>query len=171
MIRPFQARSPRLGAGVFIAPTADVIGDVEIGDDSSVWFHCVVRGDVHFIRIGAETNIQDASVLHVTGGRFPLHIGNGVTMGHRVIAHGCVIGDECLIGMGAVILDGATIGDGAIVAAGAVVPEGMVVPPHTLVAGVPAKIKRSVGDEERARLAEGRTHYVALKNVYLNATK
>jgi carbonic anhydrase/acetyltransferase-like protein (isoleucine patch superfamily) len=170
MIRPFQDRSPGFGAGVFIAPTADVIGDVEIGDDSSVWFHCVVRGDVHFIRIGARTNIQDASVLHVTGGRFPLRIGNGVTMGHRVIAHGCVIGDECLIGMGAVILDGAVIGDGAIVAAGAVVPEGMVVPPHTLVAGVPAKIKREVTDEERARLTEGWTHYVALKNVYLNAT-
>ncbi len=90
-------------------------------------------------------------------------------MGHRVIAHGCIIGDECLIGMGAVILDGAVIGDGAIVAAGAVVPEGMVVPPHTLVAGVPAKIKRAVTDEERARLTEGWTHYVALKNVYLNA--
>ncbi|OYT72804.1 MAG: gamma carbonic anhydrase family protein [Chloracidobacterium sp. CP2_5A] len=169
-ILAFQQTFPRLAAGVYIAPSADVIGDVELGADASLWFNCTARGDVHYIRIGEETNIQDNSVLHVTSGRFPLHIGRRVVIGHRVIAHGCLIGDDCLIGMGAIVLDGATIGDGAIVAAGAVVPEGLVVPAGMLAAGVPAKVKRPVTDLERARIAEGVRHYVELKNIYLQAS-
>ncbi len=167
MIRPFQGTVPRLADGVYIAPSAEVIGNVEIGARSSIWFLCTVRGDIDSIRIGEDTNIQDNSVLHVTGGRFPLTIGSRVTMGHRVIAHGCTIGDRCLIGMGAIILDGAVIGDDSIVAAGAVVPEGMIVPPRTLVAGVPAKIKRETTETERERIAEGWRHYVELKDIYL----
>ncbi|AEP12564.1 MULTISPECIES: gamma carbonic anhydrase family protein [Chloracidobacterium] len=168
-ILAFQQTFPKLAGGVYVAPSADVIGDVELGADVSIWFHCTVRGDVNDIRIGRETNIQDNSVLHVTGGQFPLRIGQGVVVGHRVIAHGCTIGDHCLIGMGAIILDGAVIGEGSIVAAGAVVPEGMVVPAGMLVAGVPAKVKRPVTDVERARIAEGVRHYVELKNIYLHA--
>lgn len=167
MIRSFRDKSPRLADGVYIAPSAEVIGDVTIGTNSSIWFLCTVRGDIDSIRIGSETNIQDNSVLHVTGGRFPLTIGNQVTMGHGVIAHGCTIGDRCLIGMGAVILDGAVIGDGAVVAAGALVPEGMIVPPNMLVAGIPAKIKRPTTEVEAERIAEGWKHYVELKDVYL----
>jgi gamma-carbonic anhydrase len=169
MIRSFKGQSPRLADGVYIAPSAEVIGDVTIGFNSSIWFLCTVRGDIDSIRIGDETNIQDNSVLHVTGGRFPLTIGSRVTMGHGVIAHGCTIGDRCLIGMGAVILDGAVIGDDSIVAAGALVPEGMIVPPGTLVAGIPAKIKRETTEAERERIAEGWRHYVELKDVYLAA--
>ncbi len=165
----FQQAFPRLAAGVYIAPSAAVIGDVELGGDASVWFHCTVRGDVHAIRIGEATNIQDNTVLHVTGGLFPLSIGRRVIVGHRVIAHGCTIGDDCLIGMGAIILDGAVIGAGSIVAAGAVVPEGMVVPAGMLVAGVPAKVKRPVTEAEQARIAEGVRHYIELKNIYLHA--
>ncbi|MCS7080854.1 MAG: gamma carbonic anhydrase family protein [Chloracidobacterium sp.] len=165
----FQGAFPKLADGVFVAPSAEVIGDVELGTDASVWFNCTVRGDVNDIRIGEETNIQDNSVLHVTGGLFPLRIGRRVVIGHRVIAHGCTIGDGCLIGMGAIILDGAVIGDGSIVAAGAVVPEGMVVPAGMLAAGVPAKLKRPVTEAEQARIAEGVRHYVELKNIYLRA--
>lgn len=166
----FEQALPKLEAGVYIAPSADVIGAVEVGRDASIWFNCTVRGDVNHIRIGAETNIQDNSVLHVTGGRFALHIGCRVLVGHRVIAHGCTIGDHCLIGMGAIVLDGAVVGEGSIVAAGAVVPEGMVVPDGSLVAGVPAKVKRPVTDAERQRIAEGVQHYIELKNMYLRAT-
>lgn len=167
MIHNFCGKTPVLAATVFIEASAQVIGDVEIGEHSSIWFNSVVRGDVNWIRIGHHTNIQDCSVLHVTSERFSLTIGNYVTMGHRVIAHGCVIHNRCLIGMGSVILDGAVIGEDSIVAAGAVVPEGMVVPPRSLVAGVPGKIKRHVTNEELHRIAEGWTHYVELKNIYL----
>ncbi|MGQ9897552.1 MAG: gamma carbonic anhydrase family protein [Acidobacteriota bacterium] len=168
-ILAFRQKFPKLAGGVYVAPSADVIGSVELGADASVWFNCTVRGDVNDIYIGRETNIQDNSVLHVTGGQFPLHIGQRVIVGHRVIAHGCTIGDHCLIGMGAIILDGAVIGEGCLVAAGAVIPEGMVVPAGMLVAGVPGKVKRSVTDLERARIAEGVQHYVELKNIYLQA--
>ncbi|MBX7218829.1 MAG: gamma carbonic anhydrase family protein [Blastocatellia bacterium] len=167
MLLPFKDKTPVLGNNVYIAEGAIVIGDVTIGDESSVWFNCVIRGDVDRIRIGHHTNIQDLTMLHVTGGRFVLNIGDYVTMGHRVIAHGCTIGDKCLIGMGSVLLDGAVIGDQAVVAAGSVVPEGMIVPPRMLVAGVPAKIKRPVSDQELARMDEGWSHYCELKDIYL----
>ncbi len=157
---------PQVAMSVYIAPSAWIIGDVVIGEHSSVWFYTVVRGDVHMIRIGEETNIQDHSTLHVTTARFPLHIGSRVTIGHRVVLHGCTVADECLIGMGAVVLDGATIGKHSLVAAGSVVPPGMTVPERSLVMGVPAKVQKTLNDDEVARIIETARHYVALADEY-----
>jgi carbonic anhydrase/acetyltransferase-like protein (isoleucine patch superfamily) len=167
LIRPFEGRSPRLGARVFVAETATLIGDVELGDDSSIWFGTVLRGDVHRIRIGARTNIQDNCTLHVTNGTWPVEIADEVTIGHGVIAHGCTIGRAALIGMGSRVLDGAVIGELALVGAGALVSEGMHVPPRTLVVGVPAKVKRELTAEEVARLEGSWQHYVEYKDKYL----
>ncbi|MGA7878263.1 MAG: gamma carbonic anhydrase family protein [Desulfoferrobacter sp.] len=167
-VLPYKDRYPRLGDEVFIAPGAWVIGDVAIGDRSSIWFNTVVRGDVHYIRIGSETNIQDNCVLHVTEGKFPLEIGNRITIGHRAIVHGCVIGDECLIGMGAIILDGARIGEGSVVAAGSVVAPGTDIAPNSLVMGIPATHKKTVAQEERELVKSSVAHYLQLSNDYLN---
>ncbi|MEA2572113.1 MAG: hypothetical protein QOI24_4114 [Acidobacteriota bacterium] len=167
LIRPFEGRSPRLGARVFVAENATLIGDVELGDDSSIWFGTVLRGDVHRIRIGARTNIQDNCTLHVTNGTWPVEIADEVTIGHGVIAHGCTIGRAALIGMGSRVLDGAVIGELALVGAGALVSEGMHVPPRTLVVGVPAKVKRELTAEELARLEGSWQHYVEYKDKYL----
>jgi len=166
-IRPFNNKQPKLGSGVFVADNATVIGDVEIGNDCSIWFGTVLRGDVHFIRIGSRTNVQDNCVFHVTTGTHPTVLAEEVTVGHGAIVHGCTVKRGALIGMGARVLDGAVIGECAIVAAGAVVSEGMVVPPRTLVAGVPAKVKRELTEEELARLDEAWRHYVELKEQYL----
>jgi carbonic anhydrase/acetyltransferase-like protein (isoleucine patch superfamily) len=168
MLRPFQGKQPRLGQGVFVADGVSVIGDVELGNDVSLWFGTVLRGDVHFIRIGSRTNIQDNSVLHVTNGKHPTVVAEEVTIGHAAIVHGCTVKRGALIGMGSRILDGAVVGEQALVAAGAVVSEGMVVPPRTLVAGVPAKVKRSLTEAELQRLEESWKHYVELKEKYLN---
>ncbi len=167
MIRPFRGVWPRIAETAFVEESAAVIGDVEIGEHSSIWFHAVVRGDVHFIRIGSYTNIQDGVVVHVTGGRFPALIGDRVTIGHRAIVHGCTVGNDCLIGMGAVLLDGAVIGERSLIAAGAVVREGTKVPPGSLVAGVPARIVRALTDEELRRIEEGWRGYGELKEYYL----
>ena len=167
LIRPFEGKSPRLGARVFIAENATLIGDVELGDDSSIWFGTVLRGDVHRIRIGARTNIQDNCTLHVTNGTWPVEIADEVTIGHGVIAHGCTIGRAALIGMGSRVLDGAVIGELALVGAGALVSEGMHVPPRTLVVGVPAKVKRDLTADEVARLEGSWQHYVEYKDKYL----
>ncbi len=148
MILDWKNKSPRIPDSAFVAPNATVIGDVEIGEESSIWFQTVVRGDVHWIRIGDYTNIQDGSVLHVTSNVHPLYIGNRVTVGHMACLHGCKIEDSCLIGMGAVILDGAVIGEGSLVAAGALVPPGKVYPPRSLIKGNPAKVAREVTDKE-----------------------
>jgi carbonic anhydrase/acetyltransferase-like protein (isoleucine patch superfamily) len=165
-VRPFRQSQPRLGERVFVAQNATVIGDVALGDDSSVWFGAVIRGDVHRIRIGARTNIQDNCTLHVTTGTHAVSIGDEVTMGHGVIAHGCTIERGALIGMGSRVLDGAVIGESALVGAGALVSEGMRVPPRTLVVGVPARVKRELTAEELARLEESWKHYVELKETY-----
>ena len=165
-LRPFQKSQPRLGARAFVADNATVIGDVVIGDDSSVWFATVIRGDVHRIRIGARTNVQDNCTLHVTTGTHPVTIGDEVTIGHGVIAHGCTIEHGALIGMGSRVLDGAVVGELALVGAGALVAEGMRVPPRTLVLGVPARVKRELTAEELARLEESWRHYVELKEEY-----
>ncbi|MBI3598775.1 MAG: gamma carbonic anhydrase family protein [Nitrospirae bacterium] len=167
MIHSFQGKTPKIHANIFLAPSADVIGDVEIGNDSSVWFNTVIRGDVHFIRIGERTNIQDLSILHVTRKTHPLIIGNDVTVGHHVTLHGCTISNRVLIGMGAVLLDGAVISDDAIVGAGALVTEGMIIPPFTLVIGVPAKIKRGLTEEEIAFLRKSAQNYVELAQLYI----
>jgi carbonic anhydrase/acetyltransferase-like protein (isoleucine patch superfamily) len=149
-----------------VAPGAAVIGDVVLGEDASVWYHTTVRGDVNWIRIGNRTNLQDGCVVHVDSGRFPTQIGDEVTVGHRVILHGCTVEELALIGMGAVLLNGVVVGRGSLVAAGAVVREGMRIPPGTLVAGVPAVIRRTLDapaiDEFRASAA----HYVELAHAH-----
>lgn len=170
-ILPYKDVWPKLGDEVFVAPGAWVIGDVVVGDRSSIWFNTVVRGDVNTIRIGCETNIQDNASLHVTEIRFPLIIGDRVTVGHRAVVHGCTVEDECLIGMGAIVLDGARIGKGSIVAAGAVVSPGMEVPSGCVVMGVPAAVKKDLSEEETAQLRGSALHYVKLAAHYLHPQK
>jgi gamma-carbonic anhydrase len=166
MIRPFGDVSPRREGGVFVADTAVVIGDVTLGRDTSIWFGCLVRGDVHHIVIGAETNIQDLTVVHVTGGRHATAIGDRVTVGHRAILHGCTVEDRCLIGMGAIVLDGAVVERGAIVAAGALVPPGARIPAGMLAMGSPAKVVRAVTPEEDASIDDSAAKYVLLARRY-----
>ncbi len=167
MIHSFNHKRPQFPPSVFIESSAQVIGDVEIGAESSVWFGAVIRGDVHFIRIGRRTNIQDLSVLHVTRKTHPLVIGDEVTVGHHVTLHGCAVRDRVLVGMGAILLDGAEIGEGSIVGAGALITEGMKIPPGSLVIGVPAKVKRPLTAEESAFLAQSAQNYVDLAQIYL----
>ncbi|MEW6350214.1 MAG: gamma carbonic anhydrase family protein [Thermodesulfobacteriota bacterium] len=149
MIYEYRGVRPRLGTDVFIAPGAVVLGDVEIGDGSNLWFYTVARGDVHTIRIGKMVNIQDHCMLHVTGGRFPLTIEDEVVVGHRAVLHGCAIGSGVLIGIGALVLDGAVVEEGAIVAAGAVVAPGARIPAGRVAMGTPAHPGREARDEER----------------------
>jgi len=165
--RAYDGHSPRIGGRVFIAENATLIGDVTLGDDCSIWYGAVLRGDVHSIRIGARTNIQDNCVLHVTHDAWPTIVAEEVTVGHGAIVHGCTVKRGALIGMGARVLDGAVVGECALVAAGAVVGEGMRVPPRTLVAGVPAKVKRDLTEAEIARLEQSWRHYVEYKEKYL----
>lgn len=154
--------SPRIDASAFVAPSADVVGDVVLAEEASVWYGCVLRGDVAPIRVGRGTNIQDLTVVHVDEGH-PALIGDRVGIGHRAIVHGCEVRDDCLVGMGAVLLTGAVIGRGSLVAAGAVVTEGMEVPPDSLVVGLPAKVVRKVDDELRKRMRRTVRDYQALK--------
>jgi len=167
LVRSYDNKQPRLGARVFVAENATLVGDVELGDDCSIWYGAVLRGDVHRIRIGARANVQDNCVLHVTNGTHPLEIAEEVTIGHGVIAHGCTIGRAALIGMGSRVLDGATIGELALVGAGALVSEGMNVPPRTLAVGVPARVKRDLRDDEVARLEQSWKNYMEYKDRYL----
>lgn len=167
ILRTINGKSPRLGQRIFVADNAAIIGDVEIGDDCSIWYGAVLRGDIDAIRIGARTNIQDNCVVHVTGGTHPTTIGDDVTVGHAAIVHGCTVGRGALIGMGSRVLDGAVVGEQALVGAGALVPEGMQVPPRTLVIGVPARVKRELTAEELARMDESWRHYVEVKERYL----
>ena len=164
---PHLQKDPVLGRNTFIASTATVIGDVTAGDDVSFWFGVVARGDVNWIRIGSATNIQDGSKLHVTTDKYPLIIGDRVSIGHGAIVHGCTVGDDCLIGIGATILDGASIGSGSIVAAGALVPEGKDTPAGHLALGIPARIVRPVNPEETSRIQHTAQRYIELKNAYL----
>ena len=157
---PYKNILPKLHESVFLAPGVKVIGDVEIGEYSSVWYNSVVRGDVHYIKIGSYTNIQDCSMLHVTNDKYPLNIGNRVTIGHSVKLHGCKLNDLCLIGIGAIILDGAVVQEKGMVAAGAVVRPNFVVPSGKLVAGVPAKVIRDLTDDEIAEFDISAERYV-----------
>jgi len=166
MIRAYRGVVPKIAASAYIDQSAQVIGDVAVGERSSIWPNVTVRGDVNWIRIGDETNIQDNSVLHCDAGLFPLQIGSRVTVGHLAMLHGCTIEDECLIGIGAIILNGAKIGNGSVVAAGSVVPEGMQVPPQSMVMGVPAKVKRAVTPEEQERFRQNAQHYVEATQRY-----
>ena len=166
MIRIYRGIAPRIADSAYIDPSAQIIGDVMIGERSSVWPNVAIRGDVNFIRIGDETSIQDNAVVHVDHVIYPCIVGNRVTVGHSAVLHGCQVLDGALIGIGAIVLNGATIGAGAVVAAGALVPEGMEVPPHTLVMGTPAKVKREVTPEEQARFSKNCDNYVKLLQIY-----
>ena len=167
MIRSYQGIWPKLGARVYVDASAQVIGDVELGDHSSVWMNAVVRGDVNSIRIGAYTNIQDLCVVHVFKGTHATELQDHVTVGHSVTLHGCRIDAWCLIGMGASILNGAHVGAETIVAAGALVPEGMQIPPRSLVMGVPAKVRRPLSDDEARDLRQYAQNYYEYKETYL----
>lgn len=169
MVRSFNGIKPTIPASVFIEETAVVVGDVVIGEDASVWFNSVVRGDVHYIRIGSRTNVQDLCVLHVTHDTHPLVIGDDVTVGHHVVLHGCTIKDRVLIGMGAIVMDGAVIGEDCVIGAGALVTEGTVVPPKSVVLGAPARVKRAVTEAELAWIRESAENYVRYARQYCQA--
>lgn len=168
MIRPFQEKAPRIHETAFIAETAIVIGDVEIGEQSSVWFGSIVRGDVNYIRIGRRTNIQDASVIHVSSKTHPTILEDEITLGHRVTLHGCRVETGCLIGIGAIILDGARIGRNSLVAAGSLVTPDTQIPPRSLVMGSPARVKRELSDREVKDLERFWQNYVSLSRIYQN---
>jgi len=167
MLRPHRGRLPRVHASAFIDQSAQVIGDVEIGEDSSVWMAVVIRGDVNHIRIGRRTNVQDGTIVHVMKDTHPTMVGDDVTIGHAAVIHGCTIENQCLVGMGAILLNGCHIGTGSIVAAGTLVPEGMVVPPRSLVMGSPAKVKRSLGDDAVADIQMYADRYVQYRLDYM----
>lgn len=166
MIRSYRGRKPQIAASAYVDAAAVVIGDVTIGEDSSVWPCVVVRGDVHYIRIGACTNIQDGSVLHVMRDEWPLILGDNVTIGHGVVLHGCTIESRCLIGMGSIILNGAKIGTGSIIAAGTLVPERTQVPPGSLFMGHPGKFRRALTAEDQEGIDGYAERYVGYKDTY-----
>jgi carbonic anhydrase/acetyltransferase-like protein (isoleucine patch superfamily) len=171
MIRTFQGVRPTVPKSCFIEDTAAVIGDVVLGEDCSVWFHAVIRGDVHYIRIGHRTNVQDLCMLHVTHDTHPLLIGNDVTIGHHVVLHGCTIKDRVLIGMGAIIMDGAVIGEDSVVGAGALVTERTVIPPKSVVLGSPAKVRRPVTEDELTWIRESSANYVKYAGQYMDDSR
>jgi gamma-carbonic anhydrase len=167
LIIPYKNILPKIADNVFCAPNATIIGDVEIGEDSSIWFQTVLRGDVYPIRIGARTNIQDLSMGHVTSGQWALTVEDDVTVGHRVVLHGCHVKSRSLIGMGVVLLDGVVIEEEVVIGAGSVVAPGTVIPPRTLALGAPAKPKRDLTPKEIQSLKESADHYVTLAQSYL----
>lgn len=168
MLRPFKGVSPTVAPTAYIDASAQIVGDVHIGDQSSVWMNAVVRGDVNHIRIGQRTNIQDGVVVHVM--REPSHstvLGDAITVGHGAVVHGCTIDDECLIGMGAILLNGVRIGRGSIVAAGTLLPEGTVIPPRSLVMGSPGKVRRQTTEDEHAFIRQSADNYVQYRLDYM----
>ena len=178
MLLKFKKWFPKVKNSAWIAPSADVVGNVKIGKDSSIWFGVVIRGDVHKIRIGKRTSIQDLSMIHVTHYKKedmsdgnPTIIGNDVTIGHKVMLHGCTIQNGCLIGMSATILDGTVIGEGSIVGAHSLVTSNKVFPPHSLIMGSPAKVVKTLSEDEVQNLIEHATRYVKFKEEYHHSTK
>jgi gamma-carbonic anhydrase len=157
---------PRIAESAYIDGSAQVIGDVEIGERSSVWPNVTIRGDVNYIRIGSETSIQDNTVVHVDHMVYPCIVGNRVTVGHAAVLHGCEIGDDALIGIGAIVLNGAKIGAGAIIGAGALVTEGAEIPPNMVAMGSPAKVRREIRPEEQARFKKNCDNYVKIRKTY-----
>ena len=166
MIRPFRGKHPQIHPTAFVEDSAQVIGDVTLGEQSSVWFGAVVRGDVFHIRIGDRTNVQDGTVIHVSNGTHATILEDEVTVGHNVTLHGCHVERGCLIGIGSIVMDGARVGHKSLVAAGALVSPGTVVPPRSLVIGVPARVKRPLTDEEVAGLAQFWKNYVGYVKQY-----
>jgi carbonic anhydrase/acetyltransferase-like protein (isoleucine patch superfamily) len=170
MIRSYRGISPAVPASCYVDFSAQVIGDVVLGDQASIWMNAVVRGDVHSIRIGARSNVQDCAVLHGMRHLYPVLVGELVTIGHNATVHGCVLEDEVLVGIGATILNNARVGTGSIIAAGAVIPEGMAIPPRSLVVGVPAKIKRELGEKDRELILQYARNYLDYTKIYLEET-
>jgi carbonic anhydrase/acetyltransferase-like protein (isoleucine patch superfamily) len=168
MIRSYQGRMPQIAAGCYVDVSAQLIGDVTLGENASIWMNAVLRGDVNAIRVGANSNVQDCSVLHGQLGQYPVIVGDWVTIGHNVTVHGCVVEDGALIGIGAAVLNGARIGEGAIIAAGALVPERTIVPPRTMWAGVPAKQRRELTDADSAKIRLNAEHYLEYSKNFLN---
>lgn len=171
LILPFKGIEPIIPESCYLAPGAVIIGDVILGDESSVWFHTVVRGDVNYVRIGRGTNIQDLCTLHVTDGTYPLNIGDHVTVGHGAILHGCSIEETSLIGIGARVLDGAHIGKESLVAAGAVVSPGTTIPPRSLVMGIPGRVKRTLEEREVEEIRDSARQYVETVAAYRSDDK
>ena len=163
MLRPHRDRFPQVASSAFVDESAQVIGDVSVGEDSSVWMNCVLRGDVHWIRVGARTNIQDGTVIHGMRNLHSTLLGDEVTVGHGAILHGCAIEDQCLIGMGASVLNGAVIGTGSIIAAGTLIVEGTSIPPGSLVMGNPGRVRRQTTDEQRVSIRRYAANYVEYK--------
>lgn len=170
MIRSYKGVRPTIPASCYVDPSAQVIGDVVLGEHASIWMNAVVRGDVNAIRIGARSNVQDCAVLHGMRDLYPVHIGERVTIGHNATVHGCILEDEVLVGIGAVILNNARIGTGSIIAAGAVIPEHTIIPPGSLVAGVPGKLRRSLDAADRALILKYAENYVDYVTFYLEET-
>jgi len=166
MLRAYRGILPRVHQTAFIDDSAQVIGDVEIGEESSVWMCVVIRGDVHRIRIGRRSNVQDGTIVHVMKDTHPTTIGDAVTIGHGAIVHGCTVEDRCLIGMGAILLNGVTVGSGSIVAAGTLLPEGTQVPPRSLVMGSPGKVRRTLSDADLDEIQMYADRYVAYRLDY-----
>ncbi len=162
----YEGKVPVVSGSAFVAPSATLVGDVTIADDASVWFGAVLRGDVGFIRIGARSNVQDLSVVHMTGGVTDTVVGEDCTIGHGVILHGCTIGDRCLVGMGSILLDGVVVGDDCLIAAGTLVPPRTVIPPRSLVRGNPGKVVRAVTDAEARMGPDGARVYCDLARKY-----
>jgi gamma-carbonic anhydrase len=170
MLRPFRSVFPTVHPSAFVDQSAQIIGDVHVGAESSVWMNVVVRGDVHYIRIGARTNIQDGTIVHVMRDTHPTVVGDDVTIGHGAVVHGSTIEDRCLIGMGAILLNGCRIGTGSIVAAGSLLPEGMVVPPGSMVMGVPAKVRRKLTPDEDTSIQWYADNYVRYRLDFQSAS-
>jgi len=168
MLRPYRSSFPRVHPTAFVDQSAQVIGNVEIGEASSVWMCVVIRGDVHRVRIGRRTNVQDGTIVHVMKDTHATTIGDDVTIGHGAIVHGCTIGDRCLIGMGAIILNGAQVGTGSIVAAGTLIVEGASIPPRSLVMGSPGKVRRPLTDADLADIQMYADRYVEYRLDYMN---
>jgi carbonic anhydrase/acetyltransferase-like protein (isoleucine patch superfamily) len=171
LVEALLREAPSVEAAAFVAPNATVVGSVTLGQDSSVWFGSVIRGDVVPVRIGARTNIQDLSLIHGSSGGPDVVIGEDVTVGHRAILHGCSVGNGCLIGMGAIVLDEVVVGEHSLVAAGALVTPRTVIPPRSFVVGSPARIKREVSDNEMRDFLASAHHYVALSRLYSSGTR
>lgn len=167
MIRSYQGRLPVIPASCYVDQSAQVLGDVTLGENSSVWMNAVLRGDVNSIRVGCNSNVQDCAVVHGQRNLYAVHVGEWVTIGHNATVHGCTVEDAVLIGMGVTILNDCRIGEGSIIAAGAVLPEHTVVPPRTLWAGVPAKMRRELGDGDRKLILEYAQNYLDYTAIYL----
>ena len=168
MIRSYKGKSPVVPSTCYVDVSAQLVGDVVLGEHASVWMNTVLRGDVHSIRVGTNSNIQDNSVLHGMLNQWPVIVGDWVSVGHSVTLHGCVVEDNCLIGMGSIILNGARIGEGSIIAAGTLIPEGTIVEPRSLWMGLPGKFRRKLSEEDQQSIRRYATNYLGYKENYLN---